>query len=215
MIGQYFDNVEYVGCNAKRSVLMLHGTPGNYQHFNQLIAHLTGQGVRVIAPNFPDISLTRQSKYFRHSPEEKAEYIKTLAATIGVTDYDCMLTHSSGVYTGCVARLINLLTLLITSLCVLRDAGVTAWQDKHKIGVKSFMWLNPCGLDILTPMRPVWLIRGMVKTYQTDFGAQLLDAVGVTVAKLAGNAFATSTPRDAVWGATTNHYTTRSKVRLL
>ena len=56
--GSYFDNIDYVGANARSKVLMLHGTPGNYKHFNGLINHLTSQGIRVIAPNFPGRSIS-------------------------------------------------------------------------------------------------------------------------------------------------------------
>ena len=90
--------------------------------------------------------------------------------------------------------------------------GLSAWEDRAAIQTKSFIWLNPCGLDVLVPMKPVWLIRGMVKMYQNQFGAQFLDNVGKFIVTVIGNAFATSAPQDSIWGATTNHYTTRSNV---
>ncbi|KAI1304145.1 hypothetical protein HDE_01979 [Halotydeus destructor] len=189
LMAEYYDNAVHVGTSTDKTVLMLHGAPGNYQHFSSLISHLTKRGVRVIAPNFPGFDLTVKSKWFRHSPKEKLEYAKGILSAVGVHQVDAVVTHSSAIYTA-----------------------VEAWQDTHGPVVKSFVLLNPCGLEKVVPMTPEWLITWLLKTYESEVAHQALDKVGQLVLASVGNAFATSSFSDAMLGAAVNHYAPRHQL---
>jgi len=66
------------------TVLLLHGAPGSHRDFKYLIQQLQASGHRVIAPNFPDYKMTTKTRVFRHSGQEKKEYIKAFLNAIHV-----------------------------------------------------------------------------------------------------------------------------------
>uniref|UniRef100_A0A6G1SKN3 Uncharacterized protein n=1 Tax=Aceria tosichella TaxID=561515 RepID=A0A6G1SKN3_9ACAR len=79
--------------------LALHGAPGSYHDFSLLIAHLTRQKVRVIAPNFPEYVATVKTKVlFRHSADEKAAYLRDFLKAIEVKKIDLLVSHSSAIF---------------------------------------------------------------------------------------------------------------------
>ena len=56
-------DIKYIDTGARSSssqptVLALHGAPGTYGDFSAMANYLTARGVRVIAPNFPNITYT-------------------------------------------------------------------------------------------------------------------------------------------------------------
>ncbi|GFT25686.1 uncharacterized protein NPIL_343431, partial [Nephila pilipes] len=67
----------------KPTVISLHGSPGTYKEFNAITANLCKKGVRVIAPNFPGTEHAHPS-VFRHTPEEKAEFIRDFLRALRV-----------------------------------------------------------------------------------------------------------------------------------
>ena len=193
---RYFDNINYVGGAAKRRVLMLHGTPGNHLHFSSLIKHLTDDGVRVIAPHFPNLSLSEKCRHWRHSAEERGEFLKALADVTGVRDFDAILTHSSGVYSSCTATVDG------------QNSNISP------LSAKSYIWFNPCGLESLSVMKPEWFITPVIKMSEHRVLGPALDIVGRSILKVAGNAMSGSNSfRDSRWGGYTNLYTDRSVLR--
>ncbi|KAF8796511.1 hypothetical protein HNY73_000878 [Argiope bruennichi] len=123
-------DVKYIdtGCSDKRSfkptVVSLHGSPGNYKEFFPVISHLYKKGVRVIAPNFPGSDNIQPTK-FRHTPEEKAEFVRDFLRALRVPSVDLILCHSSALFPGLHLSLEN-----------------------KSISVNSLALINPTGLDI-------------------------------------------------------------------
>lgn len=101
-------NIDYLDTGACMSdlqrseapiVLALHGAPGSYRDFAQLIQHLNRQQVRVIAPNFPEYMATVETGIlFRHSGDEKAAYLRDFLQAIQVNRIDLLVSHSSAIY---------------------------------------------------------------------------------------------------------------------
>ena len=101
-------NVEYVDTFADRNskissdvktILAIHGIPGYYHHFNELIKYFNKEPrVRVIVPNMPDFSLTRKTMAFWHSNEERAQFIRDFLKAINVSTIDCLISHSAGIH---------------------------------------------------------------------------------------------------------------------
>lgn len=65
------------------TILAVHGAPGNYKDYSQLIEYF-GREVRVIAPNFPNMAFTDRTRTFRHTTEEKVEYLRDFLKEINV-----------------------------------------------------------------------------------------------------------------------------------
>lgn len=57
------------------TVLLVHGAPGSHADYASLIVRLSQDGVRVLAPTFPDVSYTIRTQTFRHTTEEKQELL--------------------------------------------------------------------------------------------------------------------------------------------
>ncbi|KAH9522659.1 hypothetical protein DERF_006225 [Dermatophagoides farinae] len=62
------------------TILALHGAPGSHEDFEPFIQYFGSKKIRFIAPNYPD----QCTKVFRHSAEEKFEYIKDFLRAINV-----------------------------------------------------------------------------------------------------------------------------------
>lgn len=102
---RYYDSLDLV-CNPSSTsdvsviptVCLLHGAPGHYKDYASLINFLTARRVRVIAPCFPDYTVTLNHG-FRHSPQERRDYLIEFFKKINVTKIDLVIGHSSGAYT--------------------------------------------------------------------------------------------------------------------
>ncbi|XP_054707890.1 uncharacterized protein LOC129217585 [Uloborus diversus] len=118
-------NVPYIDTHSKSNhsslplTVALHGAPGSWKDFTLLTSHLYQQGIRVVAPSFPDFRTYRPG-IFRHSDEEKAEYISDFLKAIDIKQVNTLVCHSSAIYPGLL-------------LC-LKDRG---------INIKSLALLNP------------------------------------------------------------------------
>lgn len=97
-VSYYDSNDKLAGSPLAPVVCLLHGAPGHYTDFASLISYLTGKGVRVVAPNFPDYSVTYEYS-FRHSPVERLDFLLSFFRAIQVTKIDMLVGHSSAVYT--------------------------------------------------------------------------------------------------------------------
>ncbi|XP_035208721.1 uncharacterized protein LOC118183328 isoform X2 [Stegodyphus dumicola] len=76
-------------------VVALHGSPGSYKNFDAIISHLYRLGVRVISPILPTLDVKNPTR-FRHTPEEKSEYVKGFLKALRVPRVmkPYWLTHS-------------------------------------------------------------------------------------------------------------------------
>jgi len=144
-------------------VLALHGAPGSHRDFAKLIQYFSQRQVRVIAPNFPDYKATIRTQVFRHSAEEKAEFVKRFLETIKVEKVDLLVSHSSAIYP----------TLLL-------------WKDTSAPCIKSIAFLNPAGHRRIKAMRPMWMTDGSVRVYQNKFGRFVFKVFGTTFLAIVG-----------------------------
>lgn len=131
------------------TIVALHGAPGSHEDFEPFIKYFSNKNIRIIVPNYPDFNLTIQSKVFRHSAEEKFEFIKDFFKALNVKRIDLLLSHSSSVYP----------TALL--LCD---------ETSAKLQIKSVALFSPAGHRMIKGMRPAWFTEGSVKVYQNKFG---------------------------------------------
>ncbi|KAI1304183.1 hypothetical protein HDE_01853 [Halotydeus destructor] len=186
---EYFDNGCLVG-HSSPTVLMVHGSPGSYGHFSSLIKQLTKLGVRVISPNLPTMALTKEHKHFRHSPQERLEYVKAVLNEASVQSLDLLACHSSGTFTG------------------LRMFG-----DVQCPTPRSLALFNPLGYEVTLPMQPYWWSRGFIKSWQRPSIRFLQEKVGVPLLVKLGNPFAGNKLEDIVLGGHCLHYNDRQQFK--
>ncbi len=94
-VDTFGDNIETNEC---KTIVAIHGIPGHHKHFNELIDYFSKSKVRVIVPNLPDFSLTRQSMSFWHTTEERAQFIRDFLKALNLNKIDCLICHSAGVH---------------------------------------------------------------------------------------------------------------------
>lgn len=97
--------VDYVdtwkeGKQFDKAIVAIHGVPGYYDHFNQLIHHYLDTSVRVIVPNLPDFSHTRETNAFWHSTKEKVQFLRDFLVNLKIKTIDCLISHSFGIQTN-------------------------------------------------------------------------------------------------------------------
>lgn len=96
-------NVEYADTDdtnsKKRVILALHGAPGSHHDFSKLIEFFA-PNYRLLAPNFPSVDLTRETRAYWHSAEEKTLFIRTFLSNLDVHTIDCLVCHSGGAFPG-------------------------------------------------------------------------------------------------------------------
>ena len=82
-----------------KTIVAIHGNPGNHKHFSGLIDYFKDKpNVRIIAPNFPNFRLTRETMAFWHSNEERVQFVKDFLKAINVNEIDCLVCHSAGIH---------------------------------------------------------------------------------------------------------------------
>lgn len=96
-------NIDYADFNPStkpdKTVFALHGAPGDFHCFNPLGQYFYGKNIRVIAPNMPSFSHTRQNYQFWHSSTERLLFIKDFLKKLGIEQIDCLVSHSFGLQT--------------------------------------------------------------------------------------------------------------------
>ncbi|KAG8190555.1 hypothetical protein JTE90_014035 [Oedothorax gibbosus] len=140
-------------------VVSLHGSPGSYNDFAPVTSHLYNQGVRVIAPNFPGGNDV-QPKVFRHTPEEKSQYIRDFLKALRVPRVDLLLCHSSALFPGLQLSLHN-----------------------EGVAVNSLCLLNPTALEIPRLLNPVWLTYSLIRLTEFPLGYKMTCLLGEKLAK--------------------------------
>lgn len=149
------------GKSKSPTVLAIHGSPGSYRDFADLIIRLQFKGYRVIVPNLPDMKLTDQTLTFYHSTEEKSELLADFMQTIQVPSVDCAIVHSAGVF--------PLMKL---------------WHDRT-FDIKSLMLINPSGHRTIRAMKPQWLINNLLRLNLIPPGRWLYRRYGHLIAQAA------------------------------
>lgn len=142
-------------------VLAIHGSPGSYRDFSDLIVRLQRKGYRVIAPNLPDLKITDSTVTFYHSTEERSELLADFMQQINVPSVDCAMVHSAGVF--------PLMKL---------------WHDKT-FDIKSLLLINPSGHRTIKAMRPEWLINSLLRVNLNPPGRWLYSKFGHLIAQAA------------------------------
>lgn len=102
--------VNYVDTGVNQSydkiIVAVHGSADTYQTFEKIIENFSRKNVRIIAPNMPDFSHTRNTNYsFWHSNLERYCFLKDFLHQLNINSIDCLLGHSQGIQP-------------VTSLCV-------------------------------------------------------------------------------------------------
>lgn len=139
------------------------------------------------------MALTNATKYYRHSPEERVEFLKAVLNKTGVKSIDLMASHSSGAF-----------------------VSTTFWNDPNvPAPVKSLAMFNPIGYEHVVPMKPYWIMSRFAKAWQTKVGRLALEQLGVPLMTRMGNPFANNSIVDTVWGTCCLHYYDQDKVQYM
>ncbi|XP_054153582.1 uncharacterized protein LOC128952249 [Oppia nitens] len=159
-------NVEYVdtfgesnafGDNIK-TIVAIHGNPGHYKHFSGLFEYFSGKSVRVIVPNMPDFSITRQKMAFWHSNEERSQFIRDFLKALNVSTIDCLISHSAGIHP------ISLLWTNPQELTI-RSIGIFSPQylSDRFFKINKFFAIfttNKLGIAVMDWLKPHELLKG-------------------------------------------------------
>lgn len=92
------DRTEHKERGERPLVLMLTGSPGQYQDFSYTIPFLDRHGADVVCFNWPNFTFTRQTGYWWHSSEEKAHLVIDFLKKLDIKEVDMLVSHSSGAY---------------------------------------------------------------------------------------------------------------------
>ena len=157
----------------------------------RILAPHFSSGHRVIAVNLPGIDYTKETRYYRQSPAEKAEVIRTLLAELDVSEFDICISHSSGVL-----------------------PSVRLWGDQQKtnhrpLTIRSFAWFNPIGHQQIKAMKPEWFSNGLIQAWQQPTLRSLLNIVAPPILRLMGQPFMDKQNRaidTTMWGGLTMRY---------
>ncbi|XP_054712863.1 uncharacterized protein LOC129222385 [Uloborus diversus] len=154
----------YQNCDPKVSplVLALHGSPGSYNDFNSITSHLYDLGVRVVSPLFPD-GKSLNAKVFRHTPEEKSEYVKDFLSALNIPKIDLLICHSSAVFPGQL-------------LCL----------ENNQITTNALCLLNPTSFENPRMMKPFSLMKFLIRLYEFPIGYQITKAAAKQLEKKTG-----------------------------
>lgn len=93
--------VDYVdtkqdGKQYNKVILAVHGSIDDFKSYTRLIENYKNTDIRVIAPNLPKFDLTRRTKFFWHTSEEKAHLIRDFLYKLNIDTIDCLVCHSFG-----------------------------------------------------------------------------------------------------------------------
>ncbi|GFU18593.1 uncharacterized protein NPIL_372641 [Nephila pilipes] len=166
-----FANIHYVDTFEPKSnndgkqpltVMCIHGIPGNYGVFSHLIKALADNGVRVIVPNFPGTLFLpgkHKKELFRHSVEEKAQVFKDFLKALNVSEVDCIVAHSSGIY---------------PALQLVLDPALK---------VKCQVFFNTGGHKATVTMKPYWIIWTCTYLYLNPLGRIFIQKAGRFIMK--------------------------------
>ena len=158
--------VEYIDTKPDDSqsprILLLHGAPGSYRDFNDLIIGFKAKGYRALAPNYPDIKFTDETNTFRHTTDEKAEFLSDFLKNIKVDFVHVAVTHSSVIY-----------------------PCLEFWKQDPTV-IKSFLMLNPAGHRIMKAMKPEYVSNTLSRINLNPVGRKIFKKIGRLLFHLMG-----------------------------
>ncbi|KAL1427512.1 hypothetical protein MTO96_017221 [Rhipicephalus appendiculatus] len=146
------------------TVLLLHGAPGSYRDFTQLVPFLDSQGVTVISPRWPDLRLSYQTGTFWHSAEEKTQLLTDFLRAINISKVDMLVAHSSAIY---------------PTLNVMTRPGMPQ--------VKAVALLAPAGHQLVRAIRPLPLMRAFAVHYTNPRYQGFMRHLGIAIMKYTRN----------------------------
>lgn len=81
-----------------KTIVAIHGGGDTFSTFYKMFEHFSEKNVRVIAPNLPDFSHTRQTNYsYWHTNIERYYFLKDFLHKIDIKTIDCIVGHSWGI----------------------------------------------------------------------------------------------------------------------
>ncbi|XP_077516708.1 uncharacterized protein LOC144127604 [Amblyomma americanum] len=90
------DRAERGDRDKRPLALLLTGAPGQYSDYSHNIPHLDQNGADVLCVNWPNFTFSRQTGYWWHSCDEKANLIVDLLKQLGIKKVDMLVAHSTG-----------------------------------------------------------------------------------------------------------------------
>lgn len=149
---------------GRPTVLLLHGAPGSYRDFTQLVPFLDSQGATVISPRWPDLRLSYQMGTFWHSAEEKTHLLTDFLKAINVSKVDMLVAHSSAIY---------------PTLNVMTRPGMPQ--------VNAVALLAPAGHQLVRAIRPLPLMRAFAVHYTNPRYQGFMRHLGIAIMKYTRN----------------------------
>lgn len=148
------------GWRERPTVLLLHGAPGSYRDFAQLVPFLDKNGINVISPLWPDLQLSYRIGTFWHSAEEKTHLLKDFLRAINVNKADLVIAHSSAIYPT-----LNLFT------------------RENMPKAKSLALLAPAGHQAVRAIKPLSIMRAFAVHYTNPRYQNFMRHLGVAIMK--------------------------------
>ncbi|XP_054722145.1 uncharacterized protein LOC129231795 [Uloborus diversus] len=173
-----------------KTVMFIHGIPGNYRVFTRLINELSRKGFRVIVPTFPATlylpGLSGEDQLFRHTVEEKAQVFKDFLKALQISKLDCIIAHSSAIYPA--LRLILDPELEVKADVFFNTGGHTntvTMKPYAVVWLYSYLYLHPVGRRFVQKtgkfiMR--YILRSPIK--DDDFDGIMLLAITMVFARV-------------------------------
>lgn len=149
---------------GRPTVLLLHGAPGSYRDFTQLVPFLDQQGATVISPRWPDLRLSYRTGTFWHSAEEKTQLLIDFLKAIRISKVDMLVAHSSAIY---------------PTLNVMTRPGMPQ--------VNAVALLAPAGHQLVRAIRPLPVMRAFAVHYTNPRYQSFMRRLGIAIMKYTRN----------------------------
>lgn len=149
---------------GRPTVLLLHGAPGSYRDFTDLVPFLDRVGATVVSPTWPDLKLSYRVGTFWHSAEEKTHLLADFLRAINISKIDLVVAHSSAIY---------------PSLNMMTRPGMPA--------VGGLALLAPAGHQLVRAIRPLPLMRAFAVHYTNPRYQGFMRRLGIAIMKCTRN----------------------------
>ncbi|KAL1438121.1 hypothetical protein MTO96_048212 [Rhipicephalus appendiculatus] len=178
------DRAEHKERGERPLVLVLTGSPGQYQDFSYTIPFLDRHGADVLCLNWPNFAFTRQTGYWWHSGEEKAHLVIDFLKELDIKEVSMLVSHSSGAYPA-VQMTAEQSDIHFKSLALLMPATGTDVRAARELLVSNKMadWMlrNMYGLSTLTTLVKWGMVlsKHPLKRHMDDVFFAYLSTAGV------------------------------------
>ena len=133
------------------------------------------------------MSLTEKSQYYRHSAEERADYIKRVLEATQINHIDIVASHSCGSY-----------------------VSAQLFADKSSADIGSLAFLNPMPTDYIAATKPQYVLRNLVNGWASKY-QPFVEKYGVKALELAGYPYTKNKIEDIVEACSTHFRTNRAQ----